>query len=1068
VDLAGRTVSVWTWENEVRSFEWDGRDNAGNVAADGKYRYHLVSKDSAGNGFSYISPVFEIETEKKAVRLTVSDRAFSPNGDSVKDVQIIRAEIVSPEKVKEYVLQIVAQDGPAALSAVRTWKGETPRSVYEWKGETDAQIQAPDGHYAASMKVVYRNGDEAESATGTFLLDRQYPRIEVQVQGSIFSPDGDGRSDTILIAQKSLPGDDWKGMIKDSKGNVLRSWNWQNEAKDLVWDGCDASGSTVPNGIYAYTVESEDVAGNRTVVGPFQIQVETGRRTVQLRLSDNAISPNGDGIKDELVINVDADARDRIKQYNLAVRSKEGAIMKSWAGSADLSREYRWNGTNDAGTAVPDGDYSVSLEVLYLNDAFAKAGPIAVLVDRIAPQATVSLSRSIFSPNGDGRADTVELTQSSVYGDRWSGQIISETGKIVRTWEWYPMLADVIWDGKDQSGKIVSDGAYYYELRSIDEAGNSFILPRQQIIVDATQKNASFKVEPIAFSPNDDGVKDLIYLNVNAPKPDTLLSYSLSIFAGSKTTGGQAPVRSWKGKTDIKSQYVWDGMTDAGLKVPDGYYSAYLALEYANGDIFNFEPIQILVDTVPPKISISADPLLFSPNGDGIKDTVTITQESEPGDDWSGRIRSASGATVRSYSWKGQAKSFTWDGTDLNGKLVPNGAYSYEVVSVDVAGNSASASIKGITVDATKPRVFVTASDNGISPNDDGIRDEVSFSLTVENREGVESWRFSLIDSKGVERSFFGGSDSDVPTRLVWDGRDLHGQVIEDTFTGKLVVKYLKGDIADATSNKIVVKIAPPQVEIKVRPDYFSPDDDGVDDILTFQIVADKNAGITEWKLEVLETAIVESATLQESKPTRSFMLWSGKGMPPLQITWNGKSPKGELVESATDYQFEFSCWDALGNQTKIKGIIAVDVLVIRDGDRLKIRVPSIVFRANHADFIGLDSEIVARNEKVVARIAQILGKFPDYRIRVEGHGNNVGKMLGYSASRIQQEEVNELIPLSTERAEVVRKMLVENGVDPRRLTVVGLGSSEPVVPFTDVQNRWKNRRVEFVLIKNQ
>jgi outer membrane protein OmpA-like peptidoglycan-associated protein len=197
-------------------------------------------------------------------------------------------------------------------------------------------------------------------------------------------------------------------------------------------------------------------------------------------------------------------------------------------------------------------------------------------------------------------------------------------------------------------------------------------------------------------------------------------------------------------------------------------------------------------------------------------------------------------------------------------------------------------------------------------------------------------------------------------------------------------------------------------------------------------------------------------------------MLWSGKGMPPSQITWNGKSPKGELVESATDYPFEFICWDALGNQTKIKGIITVDVLVIRDGDRLKIRVPSIVFRANHADFIGLDSEIVARNEKVVARVAQILGKFPDYRIRVEGHGNNVGKMLGYSASRIQQEEVNELIPLSTERAEVVRKMLVENGVDPRRLTVVGLGSSEPVVPFTDVQNRWKNRRVEFVLIKNQ
>ena len=1068
LDVDGKVVRSWTWDGTVQSVEWDGRDNAGNVAADGKYRYKLESKDAAGNAFSYISPAFEIETEKKAVRLTVSDKAFSPNNDGIKDVQVLSAAIVAPEKVKEFVLQIVAQDGPAALSAVRTWKGETPLSRYEWRGETDAQIPAPDGHYAASMRVVYRNGDEAESATGTFLLDRQYPQIDVKVQGSIFSPDGDGRSDTITIAQSSMPGDDWKGTMKDSAGNVVRSWAWQAQASDFVWDGRNTNGSVVSDGFYTYTVESEDAAGNRTMAGPFRIQVETGKRAVQLRLSDKAFSPNGDGIKDELVINVEADARDRIKQYSLIIRGKDGTAVRIWTGSAGLAREYRWNGTNDAGAAVPDGEYSVGIEVLYLNDAFAKDGPIPVTVDRIAPQASVRLSRSIFSPNGDGRADTLEIAQSSVYGDRWNGQIISEVGKIVRTWEWYPMIADIVWDGKDQNGKIVPDGAYYYELRSIDEAGNSFILPRQRIIVDAAQKNVSFRVEPSAFSPNDNGVKDITYINISAPKPETLLSYAVSIFSGTKAVQGQAPVRSWKGSTDIKTQYVWDGLTDAGLKVPDGNYSVYLMLEYANGDLFNIGPVPVVVDTVPPKISISADPMLFSPNGDGIKDYVTITQNSDPGDDWTGRIRSASGAVVRSYTWKGQAKTFNWDGTDANGKLVPNGAYSYEVVSVDAAGNSASASIKGLTVDSSKPKVYVTASDTGISPNGDGIRDDVSFSLTVENREGVESWRFSLIDSKGVERSFFGGSGSDVPTRLVWDGRDLQGQVIEDTYTGKLVVRYLKGDVAEASSAKIIVKIAPPKVDVTVKPEYFSPDGDGVDDTLTFGIATEKNAGITEWKLEILETAVVESASMQEAKPTRSFKIWTGKGNPPAQITWNGKSDKGELVESATDYPFEFTCWDALGNQTKVKGIIAVDVLVIRDGDRLKIKVPSIVFRANHADFIGLDAETVARNQRVVARIAQILNKFPDYRIRIEGHGNNVGKMLGYSASRIQQEEINELIPLSTERAEVVRKMLVDNGVDSRRLTVNGLGSSEPVVPFTDVENRWKNRRVEFVLIKNQ
>ncbi|MCX7775730.1 MAG: OmpA family protein, partial [Spirochaetaceae bacterium] len=223
-----------------------------------------------------------------------------------------------------------------------------------------------------------------------------------------------------------------------------------------------------------------------------------------------------------------------------------------------------------------------------------------------------------------------------------------------------------------------------------------------------------------------------------------------------------------------------------------------------------------------------------------------------------------------------------------------------------------------------------------------------------------------------------------------------------------------------------------------------------------------------EWSLEILEVAVVESSGTADQKPQRSFKTWSGKGTPPAQIVWDGRSSDNELVESATDYPFVFTSIDGLGNKTTVKGVIAVDVLVLKEGDKLKIKVPSIVFRANHADFIGLDAETVARNQRVVARIAQILNKFPDYRIRIEGHGNNIGKMLGYSQARIQQEEINELIPLSTARAEKVRAMLIENGVDSRRLSVVGLGSSEPVVKFTDVENRWKNRRVEFVLIKNQ
>lgn len=1067
VDPSGNKVRRWAWSGTPASFEWDGRDDAGNMAPDGKYRYRLASEDAAGNRFFFESSVFEIETEKKAVRLTIGERAFSPNGDGKKDVMVLRAEVTSPEKVQEYLLQIVAQDGPAALTAVRTWKGTTPLSLYEWKGEADTQRPAPDGTYAASLKVVYRNGDVAEAATGSFVLDRIFPSIEAAVQGSIFSPDGDGRNDSITVKQRSVPGDSWNAAVRDASGQPVRKWKWDFEVSDLVWDGRDGNGAVVPDGIYEYVIESEDGAGNWSFAGPFRIQVETGKRQVVLRTNESAISPNRDGIKDQLVLYVSADARDRIESYSLVIQDSTGAAARTWKGSQDLLTEYRWDGTSDRGTPVPDGQYAVSIEVQYLNGALAGAGPVKVMVDRVAPSAQVSLGRSVFSPNGDGRADTLTIAQSSVPGDRWSGQIISETARIMKAWEWYPVLSDAVWDGKDQNGRTVSDGVYYYELRSVDDAGNSFVLPRQRIVVDAAPKNPSMKAEPPAFSPNEDGVKDVCYFNLNVPSVSTLVKYELGIWAGNRPDSGKMPVRRWAGGSDIRNQYAWDGKTDSGIPVPDGTYSARLILDYANGDYFELGPSILTVDTVPPKITVSAEPLLFSPNGDGIRDVVTFAQDSVPGDDWTGRIRNASGTVIRSYSWKGRATGFTWDGKDASGKLAGNGTYSYEVVSVDAAGNSASAAIKNIKLDASTPRVFVSASDSGISPNGDGIRDTVSFSITVEQREGVESWRFSLVDQNGIERSFFGGTGSDVPTRLVWDGRDLQGQVIQGTYVGRLVVRYLKGDVAEAKSTQIAVDTEPPRVNISVKPDYFSPDGDGVDDVCTFGIAADANAGIVEWKLEIFETAVVESGGTQEARPTRSFIYWSGKNRPPSMIVWDGTSSKDELVESATDYPFEFTAWDALGNQTRVKGLVAVDVLVIRDGDRLKIKVPSIVFRANHADFIGLSAETVARNQKVVARIAEILNKFPDYRIRIEGHGNNIGKMLGYTAARIQQEEVNELIPLSTERAEVVRRMLVENGVDARRLTTSGLGSSEPVVPFTDAENRWKNRRVEFVLIRN-
>ncbi len=537
--------------------------------------------------------------------------------------------------------------------------------------------------------------------------------------------------------------------------------------------------------------------------------------------------------------------------------------------------------------------------------------------------------------------------------------------------------------------------------------------------------------------------------------------------------GAQAPaagqaVRTWKDNKGVPASFIWDGATDAKGKAPDGRYAARLAVSYLNGDSADSATPGFSIDTVPPSIEVSAAPLLFSPiDGSKIR-VVRFAQKSAPGDDWSGVLSGPDGKPVRSWSWKGQASDFVWDGTDEAGNTVPDGKYRYDVASTDAAGNKGSGSVPSVTVDQRQVQAFVTASESGISPNGDGYKDTVSFNLIVKLREGIDSWRFALVDKDGVERSVFAGKGDDVPTKIVWDGRDSNGAVVQGEYVGAFSVDYKKGDRAEAKTGKILVSTDAPRAEVSLTPDIFSPDNDGNDDDLSIGLAVASPTEIAEWKFEVRELAVVEGAKPGSKPAERLFKSWGGTGAPAKSFIWDGRSDKGELVESATDYPFVFTVRDVLGNSAKVVGEIAVDVLVIRDGDRLKIKVPSIVFRPNGADFNGLDADTVGNNAKVIKRIAQILNKFKDYGILIEGHANSEGKIGGYSATSVANEETKELLPLSTGRAELVKKLLAENGVDPKRLSTKGMGSSEPVVDFKDAQNRWKNRRVEFILIKSQ
>jgi hypothetical protein len=270
-----------------------------------------------------------------------------------------------------------------------------------------------------------------------------------------------------------------------------------------------------------------------------------------------------------------------------------------------------------------------------------------------------------------------------------------------------------------------------------------------------------------------------------------------------------------------------------------------------------------------------------------------------------------------------------------------------------------------------------------------------------------------------------------------------------------LVIVTCKGKAvqqADVLSPPVLREPGPPELAVSLSPHYFSPDGDGTGDELFITIDCKDDSPIAEWKFEVMEA----------EQPNKIFFEWSGKDNPPGRIVWNGRGYGGELVQSAADYPFILTVKNMHGLISVQRGYIVVDLLVVNEGNQLRMQVPSIVFSSGTGGFTGLNEETLGRNDFILRRIALALNKFDTYKVTVEGHANHTAATE--AARRLEQER--ELRPLSEQRAKFVVDYLVKLGVDRSRLTSVGVGGARPVANYEDRDNWWKNRRVDFILTK--
>ncbi len=98
---------------------------------------------------------------------------------------------------------------------------------------------------------------------------------------------------------------------------------------------------------------------------------------------------------------------------------------------------------------------------------------------------------------------------------------------------------------------------------------------------------------------------------------------------------------------------------------------------------------------------------------------------------------------------------------------------------------------------------------------------------------------------------------------------------------------------------------------------------------------------------------------------------------------------------------------------------------------------------------------IKTQSFNILRQIAEIMDKYPDFNLSIEGHTDDQGQAV-----------VNQR--LSESRAKACYTFLLNSGVPAERMSFAGYGEARPIANNETISGRTLNRRVEFALIPRQ
>ncbi|MEZ7892842.1 MAG: FlgD immunoglobulin-like domain containing protein [Candidatus Wallbacteria bacterium] len=710
-------------------------------------------------------------------------------------------------------------------------------SVISFKIQSGFPIPIPEGKWFWS---VYANDKTSYSAAGvvrSFIVDATAPAVSsLSVSNNMFSPTSPTKSTTAIsymLSDNLAPNVNVTIDVIDSLNNVVRviennvNHVISGSAQTAVWDGKKTDTTNAEDGVYTIRVTATDLAGNVSATATKNVTVVSNSPIITLGtpvLTNNPFAPStlSSSTKKTTTLSYSIDSESSVEIKICSGNAwNDAALIKTLepkANKAAGAYTKIWDGTNNTSTVVSDGVYTIRIISTNLT-GFSSTVDINVTVDNVAADITpYGVSPSPFSPNVPPGTTTISYAlneQATV-----EINVKNTSGIIIKQLQPPTVMAiatipqhTITWDGRDAGNSIVADGAYIFEIKTEDLAGNTKSYTGNIVIDKTGPIIAPYSVNPQAISPAvSSGVNDAATISYSISKSGTV---EIKIYqqSGALIRNLLAPDLQTLGAHSVQ----WDGKDNTNTLVAEGIYRIEITLVDLAGNIGNPNPavLNVTVDNTPPDITgLLVKPAVFASNNSlsTINSTTlkySISESAEVTIKVLDSLDNLVKTIITSVPQTVGAHTAAWNGRDEADTPVEDGTYKFEIKAKDVAMNENTVT-STFKVDSTAPVINnLTAQPSPFAPA----------SQNVNTRK--TKIRYTLVDASGpcttevMVKTTLGAivktliSNTSIATGVLqevqWDGTDTIGSIVED---GTYVASVKAADSAGNPSGETTAEIS--------------------------------------------------------------------------------------------------------------------------------------------------------------------------------------------------------------------------------------------------------------------